>query len=145
MEHYKNYLLGWWLRVTPTTRALMWLLSLKEPKHRVARWIKALSKFDFEVEYWPDKKYGNADTLSQDPNPRDCCCPQAEEGRLCCKACKKFLVWTKLIWGEIWGVPTTIQVQPHAGRSQALRIVTRGADPLGQENPCPWVQYLVKE
>ena len=28
-----------------------WLFSLKEPNHKIARWIEVLSEFDLEVEY----------------------------------------------------------------------------------------------
>ena len=51
MEYYKHYLLGWHFRVCLDDEALKWLFGLKEPKHRIARWIEALSEFDFEVEY----------------------------------------------------------------------------------------------
>ena len=64
MEYYKHYLLGQHFRVCSDHEALKWLFSLKEPKHRIARWIEVLSEFDFEVKYWPSKKHGNADALS---------------------------------------------------------------------------------
>ena len=51
MECYKNYLLDQYFRVHSNHEALKWLFSLKEPKHRVVRWIETLSKFDFKVEY----------------------------------------------------------------------------------------------
>ena len=85
-EYYKHYFLDQCFRVCSDYEALKWLFSLKEPKHRVARWIKALSEFDFEIEYWQGKKYGNADPLSQCPNLGDCSCPPGEESRLRCKA-----------------------------------------------------------
>ena len=51
MEYYKHYLLGRHFRVRSDHEALKWLFSLKEPKHRIARWIEVLSEFDFEIEY----------------------------------------------------------------------------------------------
>ena len=79
---YEDYLLGWHFRVCSDPEALKWLLSLKESKRGLARWIKALSKFDFEAEYWPGKKHGNADILSKCWNLRDWSCLSAEESRL---------------------------------------------------------------
>ena len=51
MEYYKHYLLGQYFRVHSNHEALIWLFSLKEPKHRILRWIEVLSEFNFEVEY----------------------------------------------------------------------------------------------
>ena len=64
MEYYKHYLLGNHFRVSSDHEALKWLFSMKEPNHQIARWIEVLSEFDFELEYHPRKKDGNADALS---------------------------------------------------------------------------------
>ena len=93
-------------------KSLKWLFSLNEPKHRVTRWNEALFKLNFEVEYQPHKKHVNADALSWYPNPRDCSCPPAEKSRLSCKACRKYLRLNELMWGEIPGIPTTVQGNP---------------------------------
>ena len=79
MEYYKHYPIGHHFRVRSDHKALKWLFSMKEPKHHIAQWIKVLSEFDFELEYCPVKKHGNAAALSRSPNPRDCSCPIAEE------------------------------------------------------------------
>ena len=99
VEYYKQYLLGWHFRVHSDHEAPKWLYSLKETKHRIVRWIKALSEFDFEVEYWPGKKHDYADALSRCPNPRDCSCPPGEEKELPCKSCKKCLEWARVYMG----------------------------------------------
>ena len=64
MEYYKHYLLGHHFKVRSDHEALQWLFSMKEPKHWIARWIEVLSEFDFELEYHPGKKHGNANALS---------------------------------------------------------------------------------
>ena len=73
MEYYKHN----WVSISGFTLSitLIWLCSLKEPKHRIVTWIEVLSEFNFEVEYQPGMKPGNADAISRCPNPRDCSCP----------------------------------------------------------------------
>ena len=51
VQYYKHYLLGRKFVVRSDHESLKWLYSLKEPKHRIARWIEVLSEFDFELEY----------------------------------------------------------------------------------------------
>jgi len=72
--YYKQYLYGRHFRVRSDHQALKWLFTLREPKSRIARWIEELSAFDFEVEYRPGSKHGNADSLSRCTNIRDCRC-----------------------------------------------------------------------
>ena len=93
VEYYRQYLLGRKFLVRTDHQALVWLFSLKEPKGRIARWIEILSPFDFDVEYRPGPKHGNADAMSRCKNPRDCDCPYTDnlESLKCgpCKKCKK--------------------------------------------------------
>ena len=133
MEYYKHYLLGQCFRLCSDLKVLKWLFSLKEPKLRVARWIKALSEFYFKV--WPNKKHKKQmHCPAWSPNLRNCSCPPMEESRLPCKTWQKCLRWAELMWGEILGVPT-ISGATHAESSQALRIVSKGADLPEWENP----------
>ena len=101
LEYYKHYLIGHHLRVRSDHEALERLFSLKEPKHCIAQWIEVLSEFDFELEYCPGKKYGNANALSKCPNYRDCSFPIAEEHELPCKSCKKCLRKAEIMLGTI--------------------------------------------
>ena len=119
MEYYKHYLLGRHFRVRSDHEALRWLFSTKEPKHHIARWIEVLSEFDFELEYHPGIKHGNADALSRCPNPRDCCCPVAEEHDLPCKSCKKCLRKVEIMLGTL---PTRVS-QPFKVTSRTARAV----------------------
>ena len=79
---------------------------MKEPKHRIARWIEVLSEFDFELEYQPGRKHSNVDAMSRCPNPRQCSCKFAVEHDLPCKACKKCLHKAEqmigTLPGELW-------------------------------------------
>ena len=78
VEHYKHYLLGQKFTVRSDHQALKWLFSLKDPKSRIARWIEDLSAYDFEIQYRPGKKHGNADSMSRCPNPRGCVCSEQD-------------------------------------------------------------------
>lgn len=90
VEYYKHYLLGRHFLVRTDHQALKWLISLKEPKERLARWIETLSSYDFSIEYRPGPKHGNADGMSRRcPNPFDCECPTFDGDVLKCGPCKK--------------------------------------------------------
>ena len=106
VQYYKHYLLGRKFVVRSDHESLKWLYSLKEPKHRIARWIEVLSEFDFELEYRPGRKHSNADTMSRCPNPRQCSCDVVVEHDLPCKACKKCLHRAEQMIGtlpkELW-------------------------------------------
>ena len=115
MEYYKHYLLDQCFRVHSNHKALKWLFSLKETKHRVAMWTEALSEFDFKVEYQQGKKMEmqmhcpGAQAQRTVPALHQ---QTAEECRLPCKVCKKCLRWAEHMWGELPGVPTTILGNP---------------------------------
>jgi hypothetical protein len=86
-EHYRTYLLGRKFLVRTDHQALRWIFTMKEPKSRIARWIEALSEFNFEIEHRSGVKHGNADGLSRCPNPWNCDCKNLETLR--CGPCKK--------------------------------------------------------
>ena len=86
IEYFKHYLIARKFTVRSDHQALKWLFSLKDPKGRVARWIEILSAYDFNIEYRPGKKHGNADAMSRCPNPDYCNCGFNE---LECDPCKK--------------------------------------------------------
>lgn len=92
-EYFKQYLLGQKFIVRTDHQALVWLYKLKEPKGRIARWIEILSAYNFEIEYRPGPRHGNADGLSRCPNPADCMCSEGDnlENFKCgpCNKCRK--------------------------------------------------------
>ena len=90
LQHFRHYLLGRKFLVRTDHQALRWLFSLKEPKDRTARWIEEISRFEFEIEYRPGKRHGNADGMSRCRGPKKCTCPEElEVADLRCGPCKK--------------------------------------------------------
>ena len=66
------------------------VIQFEEPKNRIARWLEALSQYDFTIEYRPGQRHGNADGMSRCPNIYDCKC-NVEEPLKCgpCTKCAK--------------------------------------------------------
>ena len=92
VEYYKHYLLGRKFLIRTDHRALTWLLSLKNPKSRVARWIEILASYVFEIQYRPGKNHANADGMSRCKDPWNCSCEQLDEDSqqfLSCGPCRK--------------------------------------------------------
>ena len=70
-QHFRNYLLGQKFLIVTDHRALTWLYSFKEPDGLLARWIKKLGQFDFEIKHEAGKKIPHADCLSRVPQTED--------------------------------------------------------------------------
>ncbi len=45
--------------------ALVWLMNMKEPTGKYARWIMKAQEFDFEIVHKPGRKHTNADSISR--------------------------------------------------------------------------------
>jgi RNase H-like domain found in reverse transcriptase len=73
LQKFRQHLNGERFGVVTDHSALVWLMSLRDPKHRLARWILEFQSFDFEVEHAP----GNGsimvipDALSRDTMDKD--------------------------------------------------------------------------
>ena len=67
-QQFDSFLRGNQVRVITDHVALKWLLTHKQPKGRVARWIAYLQQFDFTVEHKAGKEHKNADALSRIPH-----------------------------------------------------------------------------
>nr|VZI42386.1 unnamed protein product [Spirometra erinaceieuropaei] len=52
-------------------RALQWLRTFKDPMDQLASWQEFLQDFDFECQYRPGHKHGNADAFSRFPHVTD--------------------------------------------------------------------------
>ena len=64
---WKCYLWGNHFIVRTDHSSLRYLISFKNPSGQLARWIDALSEYDFEIQARPGKKNGNADVMSRIP------------------------------------------------------------------------------
>ena len=128
-EHYKHYLLGREFAVRTDHQALKWLFSMKEPKGRIARWIEALSPFNFSISYRPGKQHLNADAMSRCPEPQDCHC--TEDTPLRCGPCKKCQARSEDMSGKlpdasarvVRQVPTRVVKPAEGGQLSGLMIL----------------------
>ena len=55
VEAYRYYLYGRKFLIRTDHASLRWMLGCKEPKDQLARWIKRLSIFDFDIEHRPGR------------------------------------------------------------------------------------------
>ncbi|BHF70212.1 hypothetical protein SprV_0301326200 [Sparganum proliferum] len=67
LRQFKHLLIGRRFILRTDHRALQWLRSFKDPMDQLARWQEFLQDFDFECQYRPGPKHGNADALSRLP------------------------------------------------------------------------------
>jgi len=90
VEYYRHYLLGRKFLVRTDHQALKWLMSLKNPKERIARWQEILTMFDFDIEYRAGKHNDNADMMSRIPLSDLCTCDDVDmDEYLKCGPCSK--------------------------------------------------------
>ena len=75
MQQFRHYLLGRQFIVRTDHSALCWVMTFKEPRDQMARWLEILSQFDFKIEHRDGRKHQNADALSRVPcDPHECDC-----------------------------------------------------------------------
>ena len=67
VKHYRHYLLGKQFKIRTDHNSLRWLMKTKNPEGQMARWIDALSSYQFDVEHRPGRKHSNANDLSRIP------------------------------------------------------------------------------
>ena len=78
--HYKHYLIGRKFLLRTDHGALTWLFKFKAPEGQVARWLEALSTYDFDIVHRAGKLHGNGDGMSRRPCPDSC--PTCKRGEL---------------------------------------------------------------
>ncbi|BHF69465.1 hypothetical protein SprV_0301251000 [Sparganum proliferum] len=69
VRQFKHLLIGRRFILRTDHKALQWLQSIKDPMDQLARWQEFLQDFDFDCQFRPDHKHGNADALSRLPDP----------------------------------------------------------------------------
>lgn len=67
IKKFQSYLYGRHFNVYTDHNALKWLMSVKDPTGRLARWSLLLQQFDFTIHHRSGKSNGNADALSRRP------------------------------------------------------------------------------
>ena len=65
IEHFREFLYGKAFVLQSDHHSLQWLLELKNPQGKFARWIEKLSEYELKVVYLPGAKNVVADTLSR--------------------------------------------------------------------------------
>lgn len=75
MQKFRGYVEG------SEVKPLKWLMSIKSPTGRLARWALLLQPFNIQIEYKPGKTNVIADTLSRPP------CQDAHEEKESCEIC----------------------------------------------------------
>ncbi len=77
IKHFRPYLYGQQFLARTDHNSLRWLRNFREPEGQIARWMEALSEYDFEVVHRPGLKHQNADSLSRS-NCKQCGLTQSE-------------------------------------------------------------------
>uniref|UniRef100_A0A1Y1KT95 RNA-directed DNA polymerase n=1 Tax=Photinus pyralis TaxID=7054 RepID=A0A1Y1KT95_PHOPY len=67
VQKFRGYLDGASVTIATDHQPLRWLMSLRSPSGRLARWALILQEFDLKIEYTPGRSNLVADTLSRPP------------------------------------------------------------------------------
>ena len=65
VKHYQTYLAGGKFFIHTDHGSLSWLMRIKDPTGRLARWSLQLQQYDFEIIHRAGSSNGNADALSR--------------------------------------------------------------------------------
>ena len=65
VKYFQPYLYGRKFTIHTDHNAVRWLMNIREPTGRLARWALLLQQYDFEIVHRSGKSNGNADALSR--------------------------------------------------------------------------------
>jgi hypothetical protein len=81
IKKFRVYLHGRPFEVISDHKALNWLMTIKDPQARLARWAIILQAYDFKITHKPGEEHSNVDALSRPVLPpsdaktsKRCCC-----------------------------------------------------------------------
>lgn len=67
IKYFRPYLYGRPFEIHTDSRSLRWLLNVRDPSSRLARWNLQLQEYNFKIIHKPGKTHTNADALSHIP------------------------------------------------------------------------------
>ena len=75
VQYFRHYLLGRDFIIRTDHSALRWVMSFKDPRDQMARWLEVLCQYRFKIVHCSGKKHSNADGLSRVPcDLTECIC-----------------------------------------------------------------------
>ena len=67
VKYFRHYLYGRKVTIITDHNPLKWLMNIKDPAGRLARWSLTLQEYDLQIEHRAGRKHQNADALSRIP------------------------------------------------------------------------------
>lgn len=65
VRHFRCYLYGRKFKIVTDCQPLKWLMNVRDPSSRLARWNLLLQEYNFDIVHRPGKRNQNADALSR--------------------------------------------------------------------------------
>jgi hypothetical protein len=65
IKEFRTYLFGQHFTVVTDHHSLLWLMKIKDPTGRLARWALKLQQYNFDIQHRPGRQHANVDALSR--------------------------------------------------------------------------------